>query len=416
MTQPALKMEAPGVIASPWRADFPVFDRRVNGKEIAFLDSAASAQKPRAVIDAMSEAAAHHYANIHRGVYGLSQEATTGFEAAREKVARFVNAASENEIVFTRNATEAINLIAASWGRQNLGAGDEIILTELEHHANIVPWQMLRDEIGIVLRIVPVQDDGSLKLDDFRAAFNANTRLLSVQAMSNALGTIHPVAELVRLAKERGVAVLVDACQSVTHMPTDVQALGADWLVFSGHKLYGPSGIGVLWGRYDLLAAMAPYQGGGDMIETVTFEHTTFREPPARFEAGTPAIVEAVGLGAAVDYLTDVGFDAVAAHEAALLDYATARLADVSGLRMIGTAPQKGAIISFTMDNAHPHDIGTILDKKGVAVRTGHHCCMPLMARYGLPGTARASMAIYNTSEDVDRLVDGLHLVNDLFG
>lgn len=413
----AVKFDNPPYDVEAVRKDFPVFDRLDDkGKPVAFLDSAASAQKPRQVIDAMSDAAGRHYANIHRGVYTLSQEATTAFEGAREKVARFVNAASENEIVFTRNATEAINLVAASWARTNLSAGDEIVLTELEHHANIVPWQLLRDEIGIALRIVPCEDDGSIDLAKFEAALGARTKLVAVQTMSNALGTIHPAARMVEMAKARDIPVLLDACQSVTHMPTDVQALGCDWLVFSGHKLYGPSGIGVLWGRYDRLAAMPPYQGGGDMIETVSFEKTTFREPPGRFEAGTPAIIEAVGLGAAVDYVQALGFDAIQAHEQHLLDYASRRLAEVTGLRIIGQAQQKGAILSMVMDNAHPHDIGTILDKKGIAVRAGHHCCMPLMERFELPGTARASMAIYNTTEDVDRLVDGLHLVNDLFG
>ncbi len=399
------------------RADFPVFQRQINGKPLTFLDSAASAQKPRHVITAMTDMMENHYANIHRGVYTLSAEATTAYEDAREKLAHFINARSEKEIVFTRNATEAINLVAATWGRKNLQRGDKVIVTELEHHANIVPWQMLETDIGIELVVVPIDDHGTIDMDVLAQHVKDDaTRLVSVSAMSNALGVILPVMQIVKLAREYGKKILIDACQSIVHEKTDVQDLDCDWLVFSGHKLYGPTGIGVLYGRYELLEQMPPYQGGGDMIDVVSFSGTTFAEPPARFEAGTPAIIEAAGLAAALDYITAIGFDAIAAHEDSVRLYGEEKLSAIDGLTLLGMAPHRGGILSFTLEGAHPHDVGTILDKCGVAVRTGHHCAQPLMQRLGVPATVRASLGLYNYKDDIDRLVDGLRLVKELLG
>lgn len=393
------------------RADFPILATKVHGKPLVYLDSAASAQKPRAVIHAMSRFYEEDYANIHRGVHYLSQRSTDAFEGARAKVARFINAAKADEIVFTRNATEAINLVAHSWGRKNLGAGDEVILTELEHHANIVPWQLLRAEKGIEIKVAPIDDSGQVRLDALAAMIGPKTRLIAVSHMSNALGTILPVREIVRLAREAGALVLLDGCQAAVHRRIDVQSLDADFYVFSSHKIYGPTGLGVLYGKYALLDAMPPYQGGGDMIERVTFARTTFKPPPARFEAGTPAIAEAVGLAAAIDYLSELGPDFIAAHEDDLLAYATARLQAVDGLKIHGTAEEKGAILSFTLDGAHAHDVATILDQQGVAVRAGHHCAHPLMDRLGVVATARASLALYSTRDEVDALVDAIGIV-----
>lgn len=392
------------------KADFPALKQRMNGRKLAYLDTAASAQKPQAVIDALSGALSGHYANIHRGLYEFSQKTTADFEAARKKVARFIGVPDENEVVFTRNATESINLVAQSWGRANLKAGDEIILTEMEHHANIVPWQLLRDQVGIVIKTAPVLDDGMLDMKAYGKLLGPRTRLVAVTHVSNALGTINPVKEIVAAAKNfsRAIAVLVDGSQAVVHMPVDVPGLGCDFYVFTGHKLYGPTGIGVLWGRAELLNAMPPYQGGGDMIEKVTFEKTTYKDAPARFEAGTPAIAEAVALGAAVDYLGKAGIESVAARETALLDYAMKRLKDVGGLRFYGTAAEKAGIVSFTAGWGHPSDIGMILDQCGVAVRTGHHCCMPLMKRFGIEGTVRASFGLYTEESDIDALAEGL--------
>ncbi|HLG86914.1 MAG TPA: cysteine desulfurase [Alphaproteobacteria bacterium] len=393
------------------RQDFPILSRKVNGKPLVYLDSAASAQKPRQVIEAMSRFYEEDYANIHRGVHYLSQRATEAFENARAKVARFINASKADEIVFTRNATEAINLVAQSWGRKNLGAGDEVILTELEHHANIVPWQLLRAEKGIEIKVAPIDDAGRVRLDALAALIGPRTRLVAFAHMSNALGTILPAREIVRLAREAGAAVLIDGCQAAAHRRVDMQALDPDFYVFSGHKLYGPTGIGVLYGKYAMLDAMPPYQGGGDMIERVTFARTTFKPPPARFEAGTPAITEAIGLAAAIDYMSELGLEFIAAHEEDLLAYATERLTAIEGLRLYGTAEEKGAILSFTLDGAHAHDVATILDQHGVAVRAGHHCAHPLMDRLGVVATARASLALYTTRAEVDTLADAIGAV-----
>lgn len=392
------------------KADFPALKQRMNGRKLVYLDTAASAQKPQAVIDALSGALSGHYANIHRGLYEFSQETTADFEAARKKIARFIGVPDENEVIFTRNATESINLVAQSWGRANLKAGDEVILTEMEHHANIVPWQLLRDQTGIAIKTVPVLDDGTLDIAAYGKLLGPRTRLVAVTHVSNALGTINPVKEIAAAAKNfsRDIAVLVDGSQAVVHMPVDAPGLGCDFYVFTGHKLYGPTGIGVLRGRAELLNAMPPYQGGGDMIEKVTFEKTTYKDAPARFEAGTPAIAEAVALGAAVDYLNKAGMKSVAARETALLDYAMKRLNGIGGLRFYGTAAAKAGIVSFTADWGHPSDIGMILDQCGVAVRTGHHCCMPLMKRFGIEGTVRASFGLYTEESDIDALAEGL--------
>ena len=369
------------------RADFPILSRTVHGKPLVFLDSGASAQKPSAVIDAMTRCYEAEYANIHRGVYELSAKATEAYEGARARVQRFVNARSPAEIVFTKGATEAINLVAASWGGAFLREGDEVVLSVLEHHANIVPWQLLRERTGIVLKVVPVDETGTFPLDEYAALLGPRTKLVALTHVSNALGTVLPVAEIVRIAHAQGSLVLIDGAQGIVHRPVDVQALDVDFYCFSGHKLYGPGGIGVLYGREALLAAMPPYQGGGDMIERVTFERTTFAPPPARFEAGTPPIAAAVGLHAALDYLAPFDPAAVAAHEHDLLAYATERLGALNGVRLYGTAPEKAAIVSFTMDGVHPHDVGTILDRAGVAVRVGHHCAQPLMDSLGIAGT-----------------------------
>lgn len=399
-----------------YRKDFPVLASRMNGQPVAYLDSASSAQKPQAVIDAMSSAMSAGYANIHRGLYDFSQVRTQEFEGVRGKVARFIGADSEREIVFTRNATEAFNLIAYSWGHLNLQAGDEIILTEMEHHANLVPWHILREQIGVVLKFIPVLPDGSLDLNAYERMLSPRTKMVGVVHISNALGTVNNVKKISAIAKDfyREIKVVVDGSQSVVHRPVNIGDLGCDFFVFTGHKLYGPTGIGVLWARSDVLAAMPPYQGGGDMIETVTLDGVTFKAPPARFEAGTPAIVEAIGLGAATDYLSAIGMDAVAAHEGALLQYAMERLQSVDGLRFYGTTTDKAGIISFTADWGHPSDIGMILDQCGVAVRAGHHCCMPLMQRFEVDATIRASLGLYSSHGDVDQLVSGLLKAKEL--
>jgi cysteine desulfurase/selenocysteine lyase len=398
------------------RRDFPILSTRVRDKKLVFLDSGASAQKPRPVLDAMRAVYEGGYANIHRGVYHLSQVATERFEAVRGTVARFIGAASPGEIVFTRNATEAINLVAQSFGRAFFKPGDEVVISEMEHHANIVPWQLLAQQAGIVVKVAPITDRGELILDRLDALIGARTRLVAVTHTSNVLGTVTPAAEIVRLARAKGVPVLLDGSQAVVHGRVDVAALDVDFYVFTGHKIYGPTGTGVLYGKAAHLAKMPPYQGGGDMIAHVSFAGTSFREPPHRFEAGTPAIVEVIGLGAALDYVSGVGIERIAAWEHELLDYATARLSEIPGLAIVGTAPGKAAIVSFTLDCAHPHDIGTILDEEGVAVRAGHHCAEPLMDRLGLPGTARASFGMYNTMAEVDALVAALRRVRAIFG
>ncbi len=398
------------------RADFPILTQEVFGKPLVYLDSAASAQKPRQVIEAMSHAYETCYANVHRGVHRMSQLTTDAFESGREKVAGFLNAGSADEIVFTRNATEAFNLVASCFASAKLARGDEVVISTLEHHANIVPWQLVRDRLGIVLRIVPIDDDGNFLLDDYEALLGPRTKLVAVTHVSNDLGTVVPIKQVIDLAHARGIPVLVDGCQAVPHIKVDVQALDADFYIFTGHKLYGPTGIGVLYGKSALLRELPPYQGGGEMISSVTFEKTTFKDPPHRFEAGTPPIVEAIGLGAAIDYVASLGHEAIAAHETGLRGYAEARLTQVAGLRLVGTAREKASIVSFVMDNAHPHDIGTIVDRAGVAVRTGHHCAQPLMQRLGVAATARASFGLYNTREEVDVLAQALESVHELFG
>jgi cysteine desulfurase/selenocysteine lyase len=397
------------------RADFPILHQEVNGKPLVYLDNGASTQKPQAVIDAVSRFYAHDYANIHRGVHTLSERASAAFEGARDRVQRFLNAADRREIVFTRGTTEAINLVAQSFGGQRIGAGDEIILSGMEHHSNIVPWQLLAERVGATIKVAPISDDGALDLDAYAALFGPRTRLVGMVHVSNALGTVNPVRALVETAHAHGVPVLLDGAQAVAHTPVDVQALGCDFYAFSGHKIYGPSGIGVLYGRHELLAAMPPWQGGGDMITTVAFEGSTYAEPPFRFEAGTPHIAGAIGLAAALDYVDGVGLAAIAAYEHDLLAYATAAVAELPGLRLIGTAPEKAAILSFVLGDVHAHDIGTVLDFDGIAVRAGHHCAMPVMTRYGLAATARASFGLYNTRAEVDALVRGLQRVRELF-
>jgi len=398
------------------RADFPILKQKVYGKPLVYLDNGASAQKPRPVLDTMNEAYETYYSNVHRGVHWTSQASTESFEGSRKKVASFLNAASENEIIFTRGATEAINLVAASWGGANLNPGDEVILSHMEHHSNIVPWQILRQQKGIELKIVPIDDDGNFLFDEYEKMLSEKTKMVAVTHVSNALGTIVPVEEVIRLAHDRGALVLLDGCQAVPHMAVDVQALDADFYVFSGHKLYGPTGIGVLWGREDLLNAMPPYQSGGDMISSVTFEKTTFKKSPHRFEAGTPAIVEAIGLGAALDYVGAIGLDNISAHEQGVVQYASERLQAVEGLRIIGQARKKAAIISFVIDGIHAHDLGTFVDRAGVAVRVGHHCAQPVMERYGIAATARASFGLYNTRDEVDVLTDALIDAKEFFG
>ncbi len=398
------------------RRDFPILSREVHGQKLVFLDSAASAQKPRQVLDAERHIYEHEYANVHRGIHYLSQVCTDRMEAAREKVRAFLNAGSEKEIVFTRNATESINLVAASWGRTFLNEGDEIVISEMEHHSNIIPWQFLRDEKGIVLRIAPVGDEGEFLMDDFAGLLNERTKLVAITHMSNVLGTIVPVKDVVRMAHDAGAKVLLDGAQAVTHIPVDVKDLDCDFYVFSGHKLYGPSGIGVLYAKEALLDAMPPYMGGGEMIRSVTFEKAEWADLPYKFEAGTPAIAQSVGLGAAVDYVTGLGLDAIGAHEADLLTYANQRLSSIDGLKLIGTAPGKSSVVSFTMDCAHPHDIGTLVDRAGVAIRVGHHCAQPLMDRMGVAATARASFGLYNTRAEVDVLTRALEGVREFFG
>ena len=390
-----------------WRADFPILAERVYDKPLVFLDSAASAQKPQCVIDAVAHCYTHEYANIHRGVYWLSQRATQTYEGARVKVQGFINAASEREIIFTKSTTEAINLVATSYGGASLKAGDEIILSQLEHHANIVPWQLLRERIGV--------ERGNFLLEEFEKLLSPRTRLVAVTHTSNALGTITPADEIVRLAHAQGALVLLDGAQSVVHGPVDVRALDVDFFTFSGHKLYGPSGIGVLYGKADILSAMPPYQGGGDMIRRVTFDKTEFADIPGRFEAGTPHIAGAYGLAAAIDYVTAIGMEAIAAHERDLLEYATGRLQEINSLRLIGTADQKAGIVSFELDGVHAHDIGTILDREGIAVRVGHHCAQPVMDHFGIAGTVRASFGLYNDKADIDALVQALGAVREIF-
>jgi len=400
------------------RAEFPVFDRpHRSGRALAFLDSAASSPKPRVVIEALADTYAHHYANVHRGIYELSEDATARFEAARRDLARFIGAASEREVIFVRNATEAINLVAYSWGRANLRAGDRILSTEMEHHANLVPWQQLAADTGATIEYVGITDDGRLDLDDLRARL-PGARLLAVTQVSNALGTINPVAEIAAMAREAGALTVLDAAQSVPHMPVDVPALGVDFAAFSGHKMLGPSGIGALWGRRELLDAMPPFLTGGSMITRVTLDGTEWNEVPWKFEAGTPAIAEAVGLGAAVAYLEAIGMEHVRAHERSLFEAAWAALKATPGIRLLGPSDpdEHAGVISFVVDGVHPHDVATILDTEGVAVRAGHHCAQPVMLRYDLPATTRASFSVFNDLDDIDRLTDAIGAVRRIFG
>ncbi len=399
------------------RADFPALQQSVHDKPLAYLDNAATTQKPQAVIDAIAGFYRHDNANVHRGVHLLSERATAGYEAARETVRRFLNAAQAREIVFVRGTTEAINLVAQTFARQRLGEGDEVVVSAFEHHSNIVPWQIVCDEKRARLRVAPMRSSGEIDLGEFERTLGDRTRLVSIVHVSNALGTVNPVDHIIEIAHRRGIPVLVDGAQAVSHLPVDVRQLGADFYAFSGHKLFGPTGIGVLYGKADLLESMPPYQGGGDMISSVTFERTLYNTLPYKFEAGTPDIAGAVGLAAAIRYVEQVGLDRIAAYEHQLLLYGTEHLATIPGLRLYGPPPErKAAILSFTLANVHPHDIGTILDQEGVAIRTGHHCCQPLMHRLGVDATARASLAFYNTFEEIDRLVGALDRVREVFG
>jgi cysteine desulfurase/selenocysteine lyase len=398
------------------RDQFPVLKELSHGKPLAFLDSAASAQKPQAVIDAVNETYSHQYANVHRGVYELSERTSAAYEAVRGKTRSLINAAADDEIVFTSGTTDGINLVAQSWGRANLGPGDEVLITEMEHHSNIVPWQMLREEKGVVLKVAPFDDDGVLIFDEFEKLLSKRTRLVAVTQVSNALGTVLPLDRIIPLAHDAGALVLVDGAQGIPHLPTDVRAMGADFYAFSGHKLYGPTGTGALYGRGDLLAELPPWKGGGDMILSVTFDKTEYAPPPHKFEAGTPNIAGTIGLGAAIDWYLGLDHEGLAAHEADLLAYGTERLLEVPGVRLIGTAPDKAAVISFVLDYAHPHDVGTILDQQGVAVRTGHHCAQPVMDHFDVAATVRASFGAYSSRDDIDALIAALDEVRELFG
>ncbi len=397
------------------RADFPVLQQLIHGNRLVYLDNAATSQTPEPVVRAIADFYRSDCANVHRGVHELSQRATDSFEGAREKVRSFINAVSTREVVFTRGTTDAINLVARTFGREAVGLGDEVILTALEHHSNIVPWQMLCDEIGAQLRVVPMFDDGTLDIDAYRDLIGPRTKMVTLVHISNALGTTNPIKEMVKVAHEKGIPVLVDGAQAVPHVPVDVRALGCDFYVFSAHKMYGPTGIGVLYGREEHLNAMPPYQGGGDMIRQVTFEKTEFNVIPYKFEAGTPNIAGVIGMGAAIDYLNAIGRDQVSAHEAALVGRTSERLASIDGVRLIGTAREKAGVVSFVVEGAHPHDVGTILDQRGVAIRAGHHCAQPVMDRLGIPATARASFGVYNDDDDVEALVRAVEEVREVF-
>jgi cysteine desulfurase/selenocysteine lyase len=398
------------------RAQFPALDQQVHGKPLVYLDNAATTQKPQAVIDAERRYYEHDNANIHRGVHALSERATEHYENARETVRAFINASSVKEVIFTRNATEGINLVARAWGDANVRMGDEVLITAIEHHSNIVPWQQLCARAGATLRVAPIDDRGAIIVEEFEKLLGPKTKIVAMTALSNALGTIVPVAELTKKAKAAGAVVLIDGSQSAYHFATDVQAIGADFFVFTGHKVYGPTGIGVLWGREAVLDAMPPFLGGGDMIRSVSFDKTTWNDLPYKFEAGTPHIAGPIGLAAAIQFIDAIGFDAIHAHESALLEYATNAVQSVPGVTIVGTAPHKASVISFVMDGIHPHDIGTIVDREGVAIRTGHHCAQPVMDRFGIPATARASLAMYNTTADIDALTRALVRVQEVMG
>jgi len=397
------------------RERFPALDQLIGGHPLVYLDNGATTLKPDCVIEAITSVYAQDCANVHRGVHTLSQRATARQEAARVSAQRFLNAPQAHECIFVRGTTEGINLVAHTWGRENLGPGDEVLITAMEHHSNIVPWQIVCAATGASLQVADIDDDGALDLDDFRKKLSSKTKLVSAVHVSNALGTVNPVEEMISLAHEAGALVLLDGAQSAPHQPVDVQALDVDFFIFSGHKVYGPTGIGVLYGKESLLNAMPPWEGGGDMIRTVTFEETTYAGLPSKFEAGTPNIAGAIGLGAALEFLMELGLETIAAHEADLLEYATALLDQIPGLRRIGTAPQRAGLVGFVLDWAHPHDVGTILDHEGVAIRAGHHCAQPVMDYFGVPATSRASFGLYNTRDDVDRLISGLQTVKEIF-
>ncbi|WP_025036041.1 cysteine desulfurase [Bradyrhizobium sp. DOA9] len=412
-THPAVKNGAYDVARV--RQDFPALSLQVYGKPLVYLDNAASAQKPSAVLDRMTQAYKSEYANVHRGLHYLANAATEAYEGGRTKVAQFINAARTEEVIFTRNATEAINLVASSWGGPNIGEGDEIVISIMEHHSNIVPWHFLRERQGAVIKWAPIDDEGNFLIDEFEKLLTSRTKLVAITQMSNALGTIVPVKDVVRVAHARGIPVLVDGSQGAVHLPIDVQDIGCDFYVFTGHKVYGPTGIGVLWAKYDHLVAMRPFNGGGEMIREVSREIVTYGDPPHKFEAGTPAIVEAVGLGAAIDYVNSIGKERIAAHEADLTAYAQERLREINSLRLIGTARGKGPVISFELKGAHAHDVATVIDRQGIAVRAGTHCVMPLLERFNVTATCRASFGMYNTREEVDHLAQALLKARDLF-
>jgi cysteine desulfurase/selenocysteine lyase len=404
-----------GLATSAIRADFPILDQDVNGHALAYLDNAASSQRPRQVIDAVADYYLHDHANVHRGVHQLSQRATEAFEGARSKLRAFINAASDREIIWTRGTTESINLVAQAWARPRLGPGDEILISLMEHHANIVPWQMVCEQTGARLVVTPIDERGQLRMDEFEKLLTSRTRLVAMGHVSNALGTINPVRDIISLARARDVPVLLDGAQAVPHMAVDVRELDCDFYAFSGHKMCGPTGIGILYGRESLLEEMPPWQGGGDMILAVSFDGTVYNDLPWKFEAGTPNIAGAIGMGAAAEYLQSLGMESVAAREAELLEHATGVLSDVPGLRIIGTADAKAAVVSFVLEGVHPHDIGTIVDAEGIAVRTGHHCAMPVMDFFKVPATARASYAFYNTEEETERLAAALRKAREMF-
>ena len=416
MSAPLVDRRPAALDVAAVRKDFPILDTTVHGHPLVYLDNAASAQKPRAVIDAEREVYEQYYSNIHRGVHLLSMRSTDAYEEARGKVQRFMGARESREVIFLRGTTEAVNLVAQTYGRGHVGAGDEVLITGLEHHSNIVPWQMLCEEKGGVLKVAPIDDAGEVDLEAFERLLSPKTRIVSVAHVSNALGTINPVRRMAELSHARGAVIMIDGAQGAPHLPLDMVALGCDFYAFSGHKLYGPSGVGVLYGRAALLEAMPPWQGGGDMIASVTFEKTTYNVLPHKFEAGTPNIAGVIGLGAAIDYVNGLGLASLAAHEDELLAYGTEALRSVPGLRLVGTAREKTGVLSFVLDGIHPHDIGTVLDYQGIAVRTGHHCAQPVMDRYGLPATARASLACFNTKDELDRLVRGILKVQEMFG
>ncbi|SFI75817.1 cysteine desulfurase [Aerobium aerolatum] len=410
------KVENPSYDVEAIRRDFPILARQVHGKPLVYLDSGASAQKPQVVIDAITHAYSNEYANVHRGLHFLSNAATDAYERSRETVRRFLNATSVDEIIFTKSATESINTVAYGWGMPNIGPDDEIVITIMEHHSNIVPWHFIRERQGAKIVWVPVDDDGAFHIEDFEKALSPRTKLVAVTHMSNALGTVTPVKEICRIARERGIPTLIDGSQGAVHLPVDVRDIGCDWYVMTGHKLYGPSGIGVLYGRKDMLSAMRPFMGGGEMIETVTEEGVTYNDPPHRFEAGTPPIAQAIGLGAALEYMERVGRESIAAHEADLVAYAHERLSRINSLRIIGNAPGKGSIVSFELEGIHAHDVSMVIDRSGVAVRAGTHCAQPLLNRFGVTSTCRASFAMYNTRAEVDVLAESIEKARTFFG